>query len=357
VRARPEAITAVLLDPAAYSQAVPALIRAEVEVTRSASAGAVPDRLLAWELEIPLFNLEGKAWLTKRGDLVELTFVQGAFAPGRARFRSTAVSAVETVLTCDLQIDVRAGNWLTRRLAGHDPWAETAMTAAASWVLARAVALRAEGAHGAAARRPKDPMGAPDADKLDGSLLGEPELASLRAAGTLAAVRRTPAGRLAWVSVAMPVKQAEVEAAKRLAVPETWRAFPGWKKLRRLPDPADRRDAGAAAGGERALRVQVEDNMAFVDFDAVWQVPPGPPGRAKAVSGAIAGAAFRWDARPADPGNPAAGTLAIFSYHPHLHAAGMIERRFIAAEPLLEHGLALALTYVDAAAVADALDH
>jgi|GEM_PF-6044695 len=42
--------------------------------------------------------------------------------------------------------------------------------------------------------------------------------------------------------------------------------------------------------------------------------------------------------------------------HPRLDAAGFVERRLIAAEPLLEHGLGIALAYVDAAAMAESLD-
>ena len=42
--------------------------------------------------------------------------------------------------------------------------------------------------------------------------------------------------------------------------------------------------------------------------------------------------------------------------HPHLDAAGFVERRLIAAEALLEHALAAAMTYVNAVAVADSFD-
>jgi hypothetical protein len=42
--------------------------------------------------------------------------------------------------------------------------------------------------------------------------------------------------------------------------------------------------------------------------------------------------------------------------HPRLDAAGFVERRLIAAEPLLEHGLGIALAYVDAAAMAESLE-
>ena len=41
--------------------------------------------------------------------------------------------------------------------------------------------------------------------------------------------------------------------------------------------------------------------------------------------------------------------------HPRLDAAGFIERRMVASEPLLEHALALGLVYADVAGAASAL--
>jgi hypothetical protein len=74
--------------------------------------------------------------------------------------------------------------------------------------------------------------------------------------------------------------------------------------------------------------------------------------RATAVEGDTRGAVFAWEVWPGDGPNSA---LAVFSMHPRLDAAGFVERKLIAAEPLLEHALALALSYVDAAATADDL--
>jgi len=226
------------------------------------------------------------------------------------------------------------------------------MSAATGWVLARAVALRAEGAAKqaatktpawtATARHPTNAIGAPPAERLDGRALGGAGLAPLRAAGTLAAVHRTPGGRLAWASVSVPIAGAAPAVATRLATPETWRAFPGWKKVRRLQAPAP-----------DALLVEVEDDISFVDFDAVWRTSWSPATRATAVRGDIRGAVLGWDVTAGDrPGT----VLAVLSMHPRLDAAGFVERRLIAAEPLLEHGLALALAYADAAATAEALD-
>ena len=93
--------------------------------------------------------------------------------------------------------------------------------------------------------------------------------------------------------------------------------------------------------------------MALVDLDAVWSVSSGLPTRATAVEGDTRGAVLGWDVQPGDRPNT---SLAILSMHPRLDASGFVERRLIAAEPLLEHALAIALTYVDAAAMAAALE-
>jgi len=74
---------------------------------------------------------------------------------------------------------------------------------------------------------------------------------------------------------------------------------------------------------------------------------------AVASAGAIQGALFAWDygrwpairaqRRRAEP-------------LPAARASGYVPRRFISAEPLLEHGIALALAYVDAMSMAARLD-
>jgi hypothetical protein len=52
-----------------------------------------------------------------------------------------------------------------------------------------------------------------------------------------------------------------------------------------------------------------------------------------------------WDVLPAAP------SVAVFSLHPRVETTGYLPRKLIEAEPLLEHGLALGLAYVDALAL------
>ncbi|MES1164519.1 MAG: hypothetical protein ABUR63_02075, partial [Verrucomicrobiota bacterium] len=150
VVATPAAVANVLLNVEPMKDALPALVRADVIATRPGPRpGAWPDRLLAWEVEIPLFNLSGRAWLRQHEDGAELTLTEGAFAPGRVRFRAARAAARrDTIVTCEVQIEPRSAGWLFRRVAGHDPWSEVAVSAATSWVLLRAVAQQAEAAPG-----------------------------------------------------------------------------------------------------------------------------------------------------------------------------------------------------------------
>jgi len=347
VHGSPTAVGAVLLDPARYQRALPSLVRAEVVATRPSPTPTLgPERLLAWELEIPLFNLKGKAWLIRQGDVVELSLVEGAFAPGHVRFRVAPDSAGGTTLVTEVQVEARSANWIFRRVARHDPWSEAAMTAAAGWVLARAVALEVDSpgdaTHGPA--RPDAPIAAPAAAALDGAALASPPFAELRRAGVVTIVRRTPGGRLGHVSTAVPVATAPTDVAARVSAPESWTAFPGWKSVKRLPSPPD------------DLRVAVEDNVAFVDLDATWRIAYTPSARATVIEGATRGAVLAWQAFPCScPGAAPARALAVLSEHPRLDASGYVARKMIAAEPLMEHALALALTYADAAALADRL--
>jgi hypothetical protein len=342
VAAPAAAVQAVLANPALYREALPSLVRAEVVARRPRSGSPVADQLTAWEVEIPLFNLAGRGWLSAVSGGVELTLTEGALAPGRIRVTTSspavAGAAAGTVLTVEMEITVRNGGWFLRRMAAASPFAEGAVSAAAAWVVLRATAERAEHPEGPTLRRPRVPPAPPRPDALAGSALGAAALAPLRARGVVAAVKRAPSGRLAAVSVAPPIALAPALLTSRLAEPESWRAFPGLKKVTRRPP---------GTPGRAAPIVEVEDSLPFVDFDAAWEVRPGL--RATAIEGDIRGASFGWEVLPAPPARGGtASSLAIFSLYPRIETSGYIPRRFVAAEPLLEHATALALGYVNA---------
>ncbi|HEY6478099.1 MAG TPA: hypothetical protein VI456_16090, partial [Polyangia bacterium] len=128
--------------------------------------------------------------------------------------------------------------------------------------------------------------------------------------------------------------------AVRLRDPAVWRAFPGWAKVVRVtPGPA----------GPGAV---VEDDLPLIDCDATWTAVPGDGPRWVATAGATRGARLGWTVVPAPDG---ATAIAALSLYPRLEATGSVARRFVAAEPLLEQGLALALAFADVAGVQAAL--
>jgi hypothetical protein len=323
VRAPLERLQALMRDAAAYRRAIPSFRRADVVASRP------PAVQVAWELEVPLWNLEGKLWLRPVDGGVDLLLAEGDLSPGLFELRARPAGDT-LVLTIEARANVREANWVARRLARRSPLSEPAMTAAAAWVLLRALVLEAE--HGPRAadprRNPTAPLAPPAVQTLDGGPLGK--TAALLPALVSAAVHCRPSGRLERIEVAVPVPGPAGRIRQAILDPQRWRALPGWHRVQPvapLPHPS----------------WEVDSRMPFVDFDATWAVTAGPPFRAVAIGGDGRGAVLGWDLLEGR-----AGTVAVFSLHPRLEKAGYIPRKFIEAEPLLEHGLSLGLAYVDA---------
>jgi hypothetical protein len=326
VRAPPGTIQAMLLDPAHYRALIPSLIRSDVE------PGSPPGVVrVAWELEVPLVNLSGHHTLRAIPDGVEMVLYEGDL-PGRVVFHTYSRADGFTALEVDAQIDVRRSSWFLRRVMARSPFGEPAALAAAAWVALRATALRAEHPRAPGAVRPGGQPAPPAAWLPDARALADPRLAALRARGALAVLGRQVNDRLAGVAVAVPVAGPASALATRLRDPASWRAFPGWKRVIPMPPAAPGVPPSAL----------VEDSIPFVDLDARWQGQTGPGSRWIAVEGAARGARLGWDVF----GEGAGAAVAVLTLYPRLEETGVIPRKFIKAEPLLEHGLSLSLTLV-----------
>jgi hypothetical protein len=307
----------ILADPAAYRRALPSFRKAEIVARRGVEPS--PDLLVAWELEVPLWNLRGKLWMHPVPGGVDLTLAEGDMSPGVLAVRVSPLGA-GVLLTVDGHANVRDANWAARRLAARSPLAEPAMNAAAIWSLLRALGLEAQRTERPDPRRhPVTAMAAPPLSAVDGRALAS--MAGVLAPGlVVAAVRSRTDGRLDRIEVSTPVAGPVVERA--LAEAPRWRALPGWRRIDVAP-----------------ARWKVDTHLPFVDLDATWALAPGPAFRAVAVEGGVRGAVMGWDV---------VGPVAVFSSHPRLEKSGYIARKFIEAEPILEQGLALGLSYVDA---------
>jgi hypothetical protein len=345
VRAPADRLLAVLADPAAYRRAVPAFVKANVIKEDRAAGAPRPAWLLDWELEIPLWNLEGKLWMRPVPDGVRFDFVEGDLVPGSFVLTARPEGAGST-LTIEGSANLRDANFVTRRLAGRHALAEPAMAATAAYVLLRALVLDAERTAGAPLpqRRPGAAMAAPPVAALDGSRLASAVAASaLDPRSVVAAVRSRPDGRLDRVEVALVAPHPPAVVVGRLGEPGRWQALPGWGDLE------ERRLRPGTAG---PVIWEVDSGLPFVDFDAEWQVTSLPRWRAFVHDGDWRGPVMGWDVAPGGGKGPA---VAVFSLNPRLDNTGYMPRKLIEAEPLLEHGLAVGLGYVDAASLVQAL--
>ncbi len=275
--------------------------------------------------------MSGTLELRARPGGCELALVDGDLAPGLIVIEASARADGRTALTLDARLDVHKSSFFLRRVMARSPYGEPAALAAAAWVALRATALRAEHPTDAGAFRPTAPFAPSTPGATDGRALFRPPLARLARAGAVALVTSAPSGRLASASVATLSRETPDALAARLADVRSWTAFPGWRHVQPMP-----------ATPTSPASVVVEDGIPFVDFDATWRA--APPRWWRAVDGAARGAWFGWDVAPSTEA-PAEATLTMV---PRLELTGSIPRRFIEAEPLLEHGLALALTFVDA---------
>ena len=346
VSAPPERIRQVIAAPPSYAKAMPAF-RSVVVISRHDPAPGVTDLELAWELDVPLWNLKGRLWLRPRADGVDLELGQGDLAPGLFHLTvhgPDGGKAAPSVLAIEGFANVRNASVATRELAKRSPLAEPAMTIAAAYVMLKSLARLAE--DGSVAR-PSAAMLASEPSSLDGTQTGSAMLARPGAHPLLAVVRSRADGRLARVEVAVSASaRAGQVAGKRLA-PEVFAALPGWKKITVVDDkPEVCTDPATPCWA-------VQTNLPLFALDGTWKIRTRP-WRARMVAGDREGALMGIDVVPSPK---AAGNVAfVLSEHPRLERAGFMARKLVAAEPYLEHGLALALAMVDAVSLGHALE-
>ncbi len=276
---------------------------------------------------------------------VDLALVEGDFSPGLFHLgvqKARAGTKDQSVLTIDGFANVRDANWATRQITRHSPAAEPAITVAAVYVMLKSLARLAEGA---APARPTAAMGAPDPASLNGTPTGNAANAFAQGTRILAAVRSRADGRLARVEAAVHVSAPTEKVTRRILQPKPFISLPGWRKITPVSGSPD------ACKDAAALCWKVDTNLPVFSLDGTWKIWPRP-WRARMVDGDTQGAVMGIDILPA---KPAGHATLVLSLHPRLDLAGYVARKLIAAEPFLEHGLALALAVVDAVSLGPAL--
>jgi hypothetical protein len=309
-----------------------------------------PARLIDWELEVPLWNFRGQLWLHPRPDGATLDLAQGDLRPGHLELTVAADGAAGSILVLSGSVNLRSANWITRRLAALHAQAEPAMVVTALFVLLRGLRLELERPAGSPkavphrwpAAAPQAPAaGSIDVTRFSEQLAAHPALVADAATSpsTFARVTSGPGGRLDRVEVAVPLlASAASTAATRILDPALWRALPGWKRI-----------TPVAAKPPAPPQWQVGGGIVVVDFDANWSILAEHPFRAEARTGDWTGAMMGVDIVAGPPAR------LLFTSHPRIDRTGYVPRRLITAEPLLEHGLALGLTFVDAQALTRAI--
>jgi hypothetical protein len=345
VSASTDKVLQVIRDPASYTTAMPSFKRVQAVSQQEREPGII-DTEVAWELEIPLRNLKGRLWLRPQPSGVDLAFTDGDFAPGLLQLRVRAAKSQNKQAPCLLTVEGSANmrdiNWATRKVVVRSGLAEPAITAAAVFVMTKSLAWLAEGK---AAERPKASPSAPLLATLDGASLGRVFGSMARNHGVWATIHSRGDGRLSKVEVAVVVAAPVEKAQSRSLRATTFAALPGWKRITLVTDKPDEcKDLSA-------LCWSVDNNLPVFSLSGTWKLWPRP-WRARMVAGDTRGAVMGIHLQPAAS---AGESVAVLSQHPRLDQAGFVARRLIAAEPFLEHGLALALTLMDAVALAPAL--
>ena len=295
-------------------------------------------RVVAWELEVPLFNLSGTLELRPRAGRRRARPRRRRSQPGPRRLRRRRRAPTDArpsrstrASTSRARASSCAGSWRAATTASR-PRSRRRR----GWRCARR-RLRAEHPRDAArvpsdgaARRVRARASRTDARS------SRPPFAPLAARGAAALVSLAPSGRLASVSVSVAAREAPRRPRGAAGRPA---------ELARVPRLA-RRAADAADAPRRPRRVVVEDahpvrrlRRHLARRDRRRAHAGGPP-----IDGAARGAWFGWEVFPRRGARPRPSSRCTRASR----RPGSIPRRFIEAEPLLEHGMTLALAFVDA---------
>ncbi len=345
VGASPQRVAEVVSSPSSYRKAMPAFRRIDV-VARRARRDRVTELHVAWELDVPLWNLTGKLWVQPRPDGADLVLEEGDLAPGLFHLPARPDEPDQpdrAVLIVEGFANLAQAGVAARQLSKRSPLAEPAMTVATTYVMIKALARLAEGV---SPGRPTAAMVPPEFAKLDAARTGAAALAFPLGPGLVAAVRSRPDGRLAGVEVATLGSARAVQRVAGTVPPERFRGLPGWKKIEVVTLQPD------TCNDPEAVCWAVETNLPFFSLDGTWKIRTRP-WRARMVAGDREGALIGLDAVT---DKESGGRAIVLSEQPRADRAGFLPRKLVAAEPYLEHGLALALALVDAVSLVPALD-
>ena len=133
-------LAGIVQDPAKYPEFIPNF--AEQNVTPRGTNQLE----MAWELEVPMSNLEGTSLMTIENDgSVDVVATGGDITRGRWRWEFNGVNPKKTIPVHYAYSDVRESSWVTKKLIEKEPLLEHGIVIASGAVAMTAMKARAEG--------------------------------------------------------------------------------------------------------------------------------------------------------------------------------------------------------------------
>ncbi len=129
----------IVQDPAKYPEFIPNFAE---QIVKPKGNNQLE---MAWELEVPMTNLEGTSLMTIEGDgSVDVVAIDGDIKRGRWRWEFN-IHGTKTIPVHYAYSDVRESSWVTKKLVEKEPLFEHGIVIASGTVAMAAMKARAEG--------------------------------------------------------------------------------------------------------------------------------------------------------------------------------------------------------------------
>ena len=329
VRAPRQIVWDVLSATERYPDFVPNVVRSKTIVQRD------HERVVSWELEVPLINVEGKnRYRFSPPQAMDVDAVSGDLKTGAWRWELYPLGDDATLAVEYAYSDIRNLNRIIRWMIRGNMTLEHGLVLSAATVFIKALKQRAESIAG------RGPAGRPDPKEQrkivlrslradsNGSLLRFDALAPLLDRGTLALVQSFPDGRLHQAVLMTRAYVPRNLVYDVAAHPENYDEF-----MSGIPQARALRDDGK----DLLYEMEVEAPLLNIQFKA--HMIRGPDWLwVDTVGGDLRNAHFAWEFLPQGQKR----TLMLYYTNSDLRRNSWVVRQLINREPYFEHGVNVA---------------
>lgn len=328
VRAPMDAMYRAISTTEEYTQFVPNVVKSDTVKQVGET------RWVAWELEVPLFNLTGtNAYTFHAPDAMDVETSSGDVRTGAWRWELFPLSENSTLAVEYAYSDVRDVNFVMRKLIAKNRTVEHGAVLSAATVFMKSAKARAEKRAGViASERPdvkKNPRAVPLKSVREFATADDfAALAPLFDRGIVALVQSQPDGRLHQAVVfartyAPPEKVYEIAAH-----PDRWDEFmPGVDECYAIEDVPD----------HVVYRMELDAPLLSINFKA--RMNRGPDWLSNStLDGDLKNARFGWEFLP----QPEGRSLTIYYVNADLRRNSWVLRHLIDRDPFFEHGVNVA---------------